>query len=60
MELFEFPLDFQHLQLQFEVQCAKDRSPFPVQIVTSPDLLTNMDEESFHLRNLWGLSSMTC
>jgi len=28
-----------------------------VEMISSPDLTTNIDEESFHLRNIWGLSA---
>ena len=55
MELFHFPVDFQDLQLMFEMQCAKTVSPFPVQLVLSPNLVATIDHEAFMLRNIWSL-----
>ena len=55
MELFNFPLDYQDLHLLFEIQCADRSSPFPVQLIKSPDIAMVNDNESFNLRNVWSL-----
>ena len=39
----------------FEIQCADRSSPFPVQLIKSPDIAMVNDNESFNLRNVWSL-----
>jgi hypothetical protein len=53
MELENFPVDTQDLQLLFEIQCAQGTSPFPVKFTISPNLIATVDEDAFNLQNVW-------